>query len=310
MGNKHILITGATGMIGKRLLAALLQSGHSIAVLSRKRKNIPGVKVYLWDIYHNKIEKECMHGIDTIIHLAGENIAAEKWTDKRKRQIIDSRVWSTRLLYQTIKDTDTKIETLISASAVGYYGDSGEEILTEESPAGYGFMAGCCEQWEAAVDKGKQLGIRIVKLRTGVILAKKEGALPALEKPIRFFAGAALGSGKQWIPWLHIDDLVAMYTQAIQNTLISGAYNACAPFPVTNATLTKAIAQKLHRPVWPFNVPEKILKLILGEMSEVVFMSTNTSAQKILATDFRFRYTRLEDALSDIYNSQGLRLQE
>ncbi|WP_316811230.1 TIGR01777 family oxidoreductase [Pedobacter heparinus] len=303
MVNKHILITGATGMIGKRLIAALLQSGHSIAVLSRKRKTIPGAKVYLWDVYHGKIEKECMDGIDTIIHLAGENIAAEKWTNKRKRQIIDSRVLSTRLLYQTIKDTNAKIGTFVSASAVGYYGDSGDEILTEESPAGYGFMADCCQQWEAAIDKGRQLGIRIVKLRTGVILAKKEGALASLEKPIRFFAGAPLGSGRQWIPWLHIDDMVAMYINAIENNLISGAYNACAPFPVTNTTLTKAIAKKLHRPVWPFKVPEKILKFMLGEMSEVIFISTNASAQKILTADFKFRYIQLDEALSDIYDS-------
>lgn len=288
-------------MIGKRLIAALLQSGHTVAVLSRKRKAIPGVKVYLWDVYQGKIEKECMDGTATIIHLAGENIAAEKWTNKRKQQLIDSRVLSTRLLYQTIKETDAKIRTLISASAVGYYGDSGDEILLEESPAGYGFLSDCCQQWEAAIDKGKQLGIRVVKLRTGVILAKNEGALAALQKPILFFTGAPLGSGKQWIPWLHIDDMVSMYTTAIENTLISGTYNACAPFPVTNATLTKAIAKKLHRPVWPFKVPEKILKLILGEMSEVILISTNTSAQKILAADFKFKYLQLDDALSDIY---------
>lgn len=299
--NKQILVTGATGMIGRKLIGALKQAGHGVSILSRKQKKIPGVKVFLWDIYQNKIDPSCLTGIDHIIHLAGENIAAQKWTAKRKQQIIDSRVLSTRLLYKTIKETDASISSFISASAAGYYGDCGDEILTEDSGPGFGFMAECCKQWEEAVDKGRSQGIRIVKLRLGFVLAKGEGALSSLEKPIKFFAGAALGSGKQWIPWVHIDDIIAMYIRAVENPLISGAYNACAPFPVTNATLTEAIAAKLNRPVWPFNLPEKMLKIILGEMSDVVFISTNTSAQKLLSADFKFKYTQLNDALSNIY---------
>lgn len=288
-------------MIGKKLIRALQASGHTVAVLSTKPRQITGVKVYAWDVYLQTIDARCMNGIDTIIHLAGENIGAEKWTKKRKQQVIDSRVLSTQLLYQTIKDTNANITSFISASAAGYYGDCGDEILTEENQAGFGFMAECCKAWELAVDKGKSMGIRIVKFRIGFILAKGEGALAALEKPIKYFVGAPLGSGKQWIPWVHIHDIVAMFTTAVDNPLIIGAYNACAPFPVTNKTLTKAIAKKLHRPVWPFNVPESLLKIILGEMSDVVFISTNTSAEKLLNTDFKFKYTRLEDALSDIY---------
>lgn len=289
-------------MIGKKLVNALKQAGHGVSILSRKQRNIPGVKVYLWNVYRDEIDSNCMTGVDSIIHLAGENIAAQKWTAKRKQQIIDSRVLSTRLLYKTIKETNARINSLISASAIGYYGDCGDEILTEDSGPGFGFLAECCRQWEEAVDKGRSQGIRIVKLRTGFVLAKGEGALASLEKQVKFFAGAPLGSGKQWIPWVHIDDVVAMYTNAVENFLVSGAYNACAPFPVTNATLTGAIAAKLHRPVWPFNVPEKMLKLILGEMSEVILMSTNTSAQKLLSADFKFKYTQLDHALSDIYS--------
>lgn len=300
---KHILITGATGMIGKKLIDTLRQGGHDIAILSRNKKAISGVQVFLWEVYQHKIDQNCMTGIDTIIHLAGENIASKKWTEKRKQQIIDSRVLSTQLLLQTIKETKANISTFISASAVGYYGDSGDEILTEDGPPGYGFLSDCCLQWEQAVDKGKQLGMRIVKFRTGVILDKNEGALASLAKPISLFAGAALGSGRQWVPWLHLDDMVAMYCNAVENPLLSGTFNACAPFPVTNETLTRAIAKKLHRPVWPFHVPEKILKLILGEMAEVIFISTNTSAEKILATDFKFKYTQLDAALSDIYGA-------
>ncbi|WP_316817821.1 TIGR01777 family oxidoreductase [Pedobacter nyackensis] len=299
--NKQILITGATGLIGKKIINALQKAGHTVSILSRKNIYIPGVKTYVWDVYHDKIDANCMTGIDTIIHLAGENIAAKKWTPKRKQQIIDSRVLSTRLLYKTIKETNATINTIISASAVGYYGDRGEEILTEDSPPGYGFMADCCKQWEEAVDEGKSHGIRIVKFRIGVILAKGEGALDSLEKPIKFFVGAALGPGNQWVPWIHIDDIVAMFTNAVENPSMNGAYNACAPFPVTNASLTKSIAQTLHRPVWPFNVPESLLKIILGEMSEVIFISTNASVQKLLSTDFKFKYIQLKDALSDIY---------
>ena len=299
--NKHILITGATGMVGKKIINVLQQSGHTVAILSRKKKSLPGVKTYLWDVDKNQIDTRCMDGTDTIIHLAGENIAAKKWTEKRKKQIIDSRVLSTRLLYKTINETNTRIDTFISASAVGYYGDCGDEILTEDSPSGYGFMAKCCKEWEEAVDKGKSYGIRIVKFRIGVILSKAEGALTSLEKPIKLFVGAPLGSGKQWVPWVHVDDIAAMFVNAVDNPLLSGPYNACAPFPVTNKTLTKSIARQLHRPVWPFNVPESLLKIILGEMSEVIFISTNTSAQKLLSADFKFKYTQLQDALSDIY---------
>lgn len=298
---KQILITGATGLVGTKIISALQKAGHTVSILSRKETSIPAVKTYIWDVYQDKIDANCMTGIDTIIHLAGENIAAKKWTPKRKQQIIDSRVLSTQLLYKTIKETNASIETIVSASAVGYYGDCGEEILTEDTASGYGFMADCCNQWEHVVDKGKSHGIRIVKYRIGVILAKGEGALASLEKPIKFFVGTALGSGKQWVPWVHIDDIVSMFVNAVENPLMSGAYNACAPFPVTNKTLTKSIAHILHRPVWPFNVPESLLKIILGEMSEVIFISTNTSAQKLLSADFKFKFTQLKDALSDIY---------
>lgn len=289
-------------MIGKKLVSALKEAGHEISILSRKPKNIPGVKEYLWDVYHNQIDLSCMTGIDTIIHLAGENVAAKRWTAERKQRIIDSRVKSTQLLYEAIKKTNARINTLVSASAVGYYGDCGDEILTEESGPGYGFLAECCRQWEEAVDKGRILGIRLVKLRTGVVLANGEGALASLEKAIKYFAGAALGSGKQWVPWIHIDDIVSMYVKTISSSTFSGPYNACAPFPVTNSTLTEAIAAKLERPVWPVNAPEKMLKLLLGEMSEILLMSTNTSAQKLLSADFKFKYTQLDDALSAIYS--------
>lgn len=301
--NKHVLITGATGMIGQKLIRILLDKGHKVAILSRKKVTIKDVKVYLWDVGESKIDANCLSGVDTIIHLAGENIASEKWTEARKKKIIDSRVLSAQLLYKTIKKQKVAVKNFISAAAVGYYGDAGDELLTEDSPNGTGFLARCCREWETAADEGLAMGIRVVKWRIGFILARNEGALKAMDQPIRYFAGAGLGSGKQWVPWVHIDDILQMFSQSVENQSYSGAYNACAPYPASNLALTKAIAKQLHRPVWPINVPEFVLKIILGELSEVVLISNNASPKKLLDTGFKFKYPQLESALSDIYRA-------
>jgi uncharacterized protein (TIGR01777 family) len=297
----QILITGATGMLGKKLINALHESGHRVSVLTRKATSIKNATVYLWDVYKQTIDPNCLQGIDTIIHLAGENIAEKKWTKERKQQIIDSRVMSAQLLHKTIKETQAPVKTFISASAIGYYGNRGDEILTEESGSSTGFLSRCCKLWEEAVDEGASPDLRIVKFRIGFVLGKSEGGLVALERPIRYFVGAPLGSGKQWTPWVHIDDIVNMFLTAAENPSYQGAYNACAPFPVTNETLTKAIAKTIKRPVWPIHVPEKVLEMILGKMSILPLISTNTSAQKLLDAGFIFKYTHLEDALTDIY---------
>jgi len=299
--DQHILLTGATGMLGKDLIESLQQRGYKVSILARKLQKIKDVNVYLWDVYNQKIDIKCLEGINSIIHLSGENISKEKWSDKRKKEIIDSRVMSAALLFKTIRENENQVKHFISASAVGYYGNRGEEILTEENKAGTDFLADTCVKWENAADEGKDLGLRIVKIRTGVVLSKNDGALPAMAKPIQFFAGAPLGSGKQWMPWIHFKDMTQVYIHALENTAMEGVYNACAPFPVTNKTLTKAIAKQLHRPVWPISVPAKVMELILGEMSAIVLNSTNTSVQKLLSTGFIFKYTLLDNALSDIY---------
>lgn len=299
--SKHILLTGATGMLGKDLIKNLLDRGDQVSILSRKPQRINGVKVFLWDVYQQQIDSNCLDGVDCIVHLAGENISEGKWTEKRKKAIIDSRVLSAQLLFKTIAENKNQVKDFISAAAVGIYGDRGDEVLTEESSPGKDFMATCCEQWEAAANKGLALGLRVVKIRTGVVFSKDSGALPAMAKPVQFFAGAPLGTGKQYIPWIHHQDMTQVYLHLIDQKQLSGVYNACAPLPVSNKTLTKAIAKQLHRPVWPFNVPASVLKLILGEMSAVVINSNNASAQKLLNTGFIFSYTKVEDALSDIY---------
>ncbi len=297
---KHVLITGATGMIGKKLVPTLVEKGYKVSMLSRRAKPLPNTRVFLWNVADQTIDTGCFEGVTTIIHLAGENIASKRWTQERKQQILRSRTDSTRLLYKGLASCSHNVEALISASAVGYYGDRGDEILTETSQPGDNFLAKCCVKWEAAVDEGALQNLRIVKLRTGFILDKKDGGLPLMALPVKAFVGAPIGSGKQWIPWIHIQDMVNLYIHALENQL-QGVYNATAPNPVTNTTFTRNIAEILGRPVWPINVPEALLKTAMGEMSTVALSSTNTSAQKVLDSGFTFKYTHLQDALTAIY---------
>ena len=297
---KKILITGATGLVGSALKKRLLGIGYEVNTLSRKPE---GKNAFRWDVDNQQIDVAALNGVDAIIHLAGEPVADKKWTAERKKQIIDSRVKSAKLLFEAIKKSENhKIKSFVSASAVGFYGDCGDEILTEDSPNGFGFLAECCKLWEQAVDEGKKLSLRIVKLRTGIVLSKDGGALPQLDLPVRLFAGSAISTGKQWTPWLHLTDMVNMYVEAVENIQMEGCYNACAPFPVTNKTLTKAIAKQLHRPFWPMKVPKAAIELLLGERVEAVLMSNNTSAQKLLDAGFKFTFTNLEEALKDIYS--------
>lgn len=302
--SKNILITGATGLVGQKLVPALLAKGHQVAVLSRKKVAIAGVNVFVWDVYKQTIDLNALEGIDTIIHLAGEGIAEKKWTASRKQQIIDSRILSAQLLYKAIKKKNAKVDSFISASAVGFYGDRADEILHETSHPGDDFLADCCQQWENAADQGKALGMRVTKIRIGLILTKDGGVLPQMEKPIKLYVGAPLGNGKQWMPWIHLNDIVEIFCKATEDERFNGAYNACAPTPVTNATFTKTLAKTLNRPVWPLNVPSFVLKIILGEMSILPLMSNRTSAQKLIDSGFNFTYPTLQKALSAIYDNQ------
>lgn len=300
--SRNILITGASGLIGTRLIKNLLEKGHRVSVLSRQTSNFKGVSTYNWDIDKQLIDLKAFEGVDTIIHLAGAGIADKRWTKQRKQEIVDSRIRSTQLLYHTIDAIKAPIKTFISASAVGYYGNRNDEILYEESESGTGFLADCCKQWETAVDEGVKSGIRVVKLRIGIVLSKQGGALSELARPVSFFVGAPLGSGKQWMPWIHLTDLVSIFEKAIENPDFTGTFNACTLYPVTNYEFTKILAKKLFRPVWPVNVPEFVLKTMLGEMSTVILNSTRTSPQKLMDMGFRFRYQGLDAALSEIYS--------
>jgi uncharacterized protein (TIGR01777 family) len=300
MSNKGILITGGSGLIGKALTEALLKKGYKVSHLSRNPGHDPRIETYIWNVEKNIVDGSCLDGISTVIHLAGTGIADKRWTDKRKKLLIESRTKSIRLVYELIKKIPNQVKTIISASAIGYYSDRGDELLYEESKPGDDFLANCCIEWEKAVDEGDALGLKITKLRTGVMLTKEGGALPQIALPVKLGLGATFGSGKQWIPWIHWQDVVNIYLFALENDL-PGTFNMVAPTPVTNKELTKAIAEQLKRPIWLPNVPGFMLKLIFGELSILILGSINVSAEKIIKEGFNFEYPDLKAALKEIY---------
>lgn len=297
---KSILLTGGTGLIGRHLTEQLLAKGYKVSHLSRSPGNDSRVTTFLWDVEKGAIDAHCLDGVDTIVHLAGANIAEKRWTEKRKKELIASRTDSIGLIYGLMDKAPNKITSIISASAIGYYSDRGNELLTETSPPGNDFLAQCCVAWESAVDAGKRPGLRVVKMRTGVVL-DKEGALAKMAMPIKLYVGSPIASGRQWIPWIHWQDVIDMYLFAIENDKAEGVYNMVAPYPVTNKQLTRAVAEQLHKPLWAPNVPAGILKLLMGEMSTIVLGSTKVSAQKIEDAGYRFKFPVLAGALNDIY---------
>lgn len=298
--SKHILITGGSGLVGKHLTTLLLDKGYTVSHLSRKENNIPKVKTYLWDVMQGKIDQNCIAGVDVIIHLAGAGIADKRWTDERKQEITNSRTQSIQLIYQLLKQQPHQVKKVISASATGYYSDREDELMTEESSPAGDFLGKCCIDWEQAVDEGKNLGLQVLKFRTGVVLTDEGGALKQLALPTKFGFGAALGSGKQWIPWIHMQDTIDMYLFGIENEL-AGVYNMVAPKPVTNQKLTLITAKQLRKPYWLPNVPAFALKLAFGEMSTVVLGSTKVSAEKIEKAGFKFKFPTIKEAIREIY---------
>lgn len=297
---KNILITGASGLIGSRLTELLLQASHQVSHLGRS-KRIGKVKSFVWDIGSSQIDPSAFEGIDTIIHLAGAGIADKRWTPARKKEILESRTKSSRLLFEELAKGNHSVKSVVSASAIGYYGFyHQDEVLTETTPAGNDFLADITKQWEAEVDKIETIGLRIVKVRVGIVLSEKGGALKEMAKPVKFFVGSPLGSGQQYISWIHLDDLCRIFVMAVENEKLRGPYNATGPYAVTNRQLTKAIAATLHKPLFLPAVPAFALKLFLGEMADLVLTGSNVSSKKIQQEGFQFEFTKLEDALADL----------
>lgn len=296
---KKVLITGGTGLIGRRLTQMLLEKGYEVAFLSREKASIASVQVFEWDINKGYVEEGALDNLHFFVHLAGTNVAEGRWTAERKKAILESRTESIRLIARKLAEKPLKPATFVSASGISYYGqDTGDTRNTENTPAGNDFLSHVSVEWEKAADEIAALGIRTVKLRTGIVISKDGGAIPKMALPARFGFGAPLGSGKQWMSWIHLDDMCKMYIEALENEKWQGAYNAVAAPPVTNEGLTKAICQVLHRPQWFPNVPSFALKLAFGEMAAVVLGGNYVVNERIVReTEFEYRYGELEDAL-------------
>lgn len=300
LDKKTVLITGGTGLVGSRLTELLLQKGYEVAYLSRRKESIPNVKVYQWDIAKGYIEDSAVESADYIVHLAGAGIADKRWTDSRKKEIIDSRIKPVDLLKDKLTKNN-KLKAFVSASAIGFYGgDTGEKRIDENHAVGNDFLAECTKLWEKSADKIAELEIRTTKVRVGIVLSNKGGALPKLLQPIKLGFGAALGSGKQWMSWIHIDDLCRVFIKAIEDEQMTGAYNAVAPNPVTNLEITKKAAKVLKRPFFMPNVPKFVLQLIFGEMAVVVLGGNYVLNKRLAQTDFEYKFTEVEAALQDL----------
>jgi uncharacterized protein (TIGR01777 family) len=298
---KNVLISGGSGFIGSHLTGLLIAKGYSVSILSRSEKQNKGdIFYYKWDVTNQTIDESAVLNADYIIHLAGENIAEKRWTAKRKAAIIDSREKSTQLLYSVLKKNNKKLDAFISASAVGIYGAvNGEEICSENTPSANDFLGYTCQKWEGALDFIENLNIRTVKIRTGLVLGKNDGFLKKLIPLFKFRLGSALGSGKQYMPWIHVDDLCNIYLQAVLNPNMEGAYNAAVNDNTTNTIFSKALARIFGYSIWLPNVPAFVLKLVMGEMAVIVLTGRRVSSDKIEETGFQFKFKNLEEALRD-----------
>jgi uncharacterized protein len=300
-----ILITGGTGLVGRFLCKKLKDKGYSVAILGRASQKNGETPTYSWDIDKNEIEKEAIESADYIIHLAGANIGDKRWTAKRKKIIIDSRVNTGRLIFDQIKTNKNRLKAFISASAIGYYGAiTSDKIFSETDPPYGDFLGETCRQWEQLADNFEKLGIRTVKIRTGVVLTNQGGALAKIRMPINMGIGSAIGNGRQYMPWIHIDDLCGIYLKAIEDTEMSGAYNAIAPAHQTNRDFTKTLARILNKPFWFPNIPGIVMKIMLGEMSAILLKGSRVSSEKIIHAGYQFKFPDLESALVDLLDKK------
>ena len=298
----NILITGGTGLVGTRLAAVLTQAGHHVALLSRTPSLGSSYRTFQWDPAAGTIDPAAVPFADAIVNLAGANVGEGKWTAARKQELLASRVNGLTLLHRELAQPGHHVHTVLSASAIGLYGNTSDALVTEDTPpVGHDLLADLTQAWEQTAAPLATLGLRVVVPRIGVVLSAAGGALPAMAGPIKLGFGAPLGSGQQWVSWIHVDDLCRLFLAMLTDDAWQGPYNAVAPHPVTNGVLTTALAEVLHRPLLLPKIPAFVLQLAMGEQSEMVLTGKRVSAAKVLAQGFTFQYPALREALQAFY---------
>lgn len=299
-----VLITGAGGMIAQEL-SKMLDDKYIVRFLTRKKHQS---NQYEWDIHQGTVDESAFENVQHIIHLAGANISEKRWTDKRKKELISSRVDSARLILNTLKKKNIRLKSFISASGINVYGtETTEKIYTEKDEPGNDFLSKVVILWEQSADQFLQENLteRVVKIRTAVVLSEKDGALKKMIPPIQFGIGSPLGNGKQYMPWIHLTDICSMYKFALENPNVSGAFNASSPQHTTNENLTKKIASVLKKPLFMPNVPAFVLKLLFGELADALLKGSRVSSQKIQEAGFRFEYPDLHAALQNLLKKKN-----
>lgn len=297
---KTILVTGGSGMIGRRLSEMLRENGYSVIWLSRERHVNGDYPRYRWNYHKNEVEKEALEQADIIIHLAGSNLGEGAWTRNKKQEIVESRVQSAALLLETIKTLPKKPEAFISASAIGFYGmHTSDKIFNEQDqPAKNDFLSRTCKKWEAVAGAfQEELGIRTVVLRTAFVLSENSEGFKKMTVPVRFGLAAPLGSGKQYMPWIHLDDLCQIYLKAVEDTTMQGVFNAVAPESVTNALFMRTMAKEMKRPFFFPKIPAFMLRLILGEAADMLLEGSRVSSQKISDAGYQFIFPTVSEAI-------------
>ena len=299
----RVAITGGTGLIGSRLVPVLVGLGDEVLILTRniakaKEKLGKNVEVEKWDPFEGELDSGVLEGCQGIVNLAGETINS-RWTKARKERILNSRIQTTFGLVKSMEKVKDKPKIFINASAVGYYGPKNDERLSENEPAGKDFLATVCKKWEEEALKAEKLGIHVVALRLGVVLASDGGALQKMLMPYRFFAGGPAGNGRQWLSWIHIEDLTKIIQYSLNNNTLEGPVNATAPQPVTNRDFSRILGEVLHRPSW-LPVPGAIMRLAFGEMADMLLNGQRVVPEKLLRSGFEFQYPDLRQALENL----------
>jgi len=302
--NKKIIVTGATGLIGRKLCSKLLDQGNEITIFTRNpeaaKKVMRGVKKYVkWNYNYPEEWKDYLNEADSVIHLAGTNLGAKRWNNKFKKELFNSRIESTRQLVNTIKNCENKPKSFITASAVGFYGDRADEVLIEKSNTGKDFLSNLCSEWEKEAEKIEDQNVRRVSLRIGLVLSNEGGALKKLLTPFKLFLGGPLGNGKQWFPWIHIEDLINIFIHTIETESLQGPLNIASPGIVRMNDFATSLGKVLQRPSI-FQVPKFILNIAVGEFANAIVSGQKVSVTKLLNSGYEFKFENLEDALRDL----------